>query len=36
MSAQHNFANSFDLNDPEAATLAYQKYVSSLTDRKQS
>jgi hypothetical protein len=25
MSAQHNFSNNFDLEDPESATLAYQR-----------
>ena len=29
MSAQHNFANNFDLNDPDAAMSAYQRYVAS-------
>lgn len=29
MSAQHNFANNFDLNDPERAMSEYQRYVSS-------
>ena len=27
MSAQHNFANHFDLSDPEQAMTAYQRYV---------
>lgn len=27
MSAQHNFANNFDLNAPEEAMSAYQRYV---------
>lgn len=27
MSAQHNFANNFDLDNPDAAMSAYQKYV---------
>jgi hypothetical protein len=27
MSAQHNFANNFDLDNPEAAMSAYQRYV---------
>lgn len=32
MGAQHNFANNFDLNDPERAMSEYQRYVSpSLT-----
>jgi hypothetical protein len=28
MSAQHNFANNFDLDHPEDAMSAYQRYVS--------
>jgi hypothetical protein len=31
MSAQHNFANSYDLDNPDAAMSAYQKYVPRLT-----
>jgi hypothetical protein len=31
MSAQHNFANSYDLDNPDAAMSAYQKYVPPLT-----
>jgi hypothetical protein len=27
MGAQHNFANTFDLDNPDAAMSAYQKYV---------
>jgi len=27
MSAQHNFANHFDLNNPDQAMSAYQRYV---------
>jgi hypothetical protein len=27
MSAQHNFANNFDLNDPDRAMSDYQRYV---------
>jgi len=27
MSAQHNFVNNFDLNHPEDAMSAYQRYV---------
>jgi hypothetical protein len=30
MSAQHNFANSFDLENPDAAMSAYQRYVFTL------
>jgi hypothetical protein len=29
MSAQHNFANNFDLDNPDAAMSAYQRYVIS-------
>jgi hypothetical protein len=29
MSAQHNFANNFDLSEPEQAMTAYQRYVCS-------
>jgi arginine/lysine/ornithine decarboxylase len=29
MSAQHNFANNFDLDNPDAAMSAYQRYVPS-------
>lgn len=32
MSAQHNFANNFDLNDPEQAMTAYQRYVRPNTN----
>jgi hypothetical protein len=28
MSAQHNFANNFDLNDPDRAMTEYQRYVA--------
>jgi hypothetical protein len=27
MSAQHNFANNFDLEDPDRAMSEYQRYV---------
>jgi hypothetical protein len=27
MNAQHNFANHYDLDNPDAAMSAYQKYV---------
>lgn len=30
MSAQHNFANNFDLNDPDRAMTDYQRYVVTL------
>lgn len=30
MSAQHNFANNFDLKNPEVAMTEYQKYVLSI------
>jgi hypothetical protein len=30
MSAQHNFANNFDLNDPDRAMSDYQRYVALL------
>lgn len=30
MTAQHNFANNFDLDHPEDAMSAYQRYVSHL------
>lgn len=30
MSAQHNFANHFDLNDPDRAMTDYQRYVIAL------
>ncbi|KAH9875931.1 hypothetical protein IAQ61_003396, partial [Plenodomus lingam] len=34
MSAQHNFANNFDLNDPESAMTAYQKIMHEHTKRQ--
>ena len=30
MSAQHNFVNNFDLDHPDKAMFAYQKYVATL------
>ena len=36
MSAQHNFANTFDLNDPEAAMSAYQRIMHDHTKRQLS
>ena len=30
MSAQHNFANHFDLNDPDRAMTEYQRYVATF------
>lgn len=30
MSAQHNFANTFDLSDPERAMSDYQRYVDKV------
>ena len=33
MSAQHNFANNFDLNDPESSMSAYQRFVSTFIAR---
>ena len=35
MSAQHNFANNFDLNDPERAMSDYQRYVTILNHDSQ-
>lgn len=34
MSAQHNFANNFDLNDPEQAMNAYQRIMHEHTKRQ--
>ncbi|GAB7364252.1 hypothetical protein MBLNU230_g4800t1 [Neophaeotheca triangularis] len=34
MSAQHNFANQFDLNKPEAAMGEYQKIMHQHTKRQ--
>lgn len=31
MSAQHNFANNFDLDNPEVAMSAYQRYVAAYS-----
>jgi hypothetical protein len=36
MNAQHNFANHFDLNDPDAAMSAYQKIMHEHTKRQLS
>ena len=36
MSAQHNFANNFDLKNPEAAMTAYQKIMHEHTKRQLS
>ncbi|KAF2023686.1 hypothetical protein EK21DRAFT_80280 [Setomelanomma holmii] len=34
MSAQHNFANNFDLDNPDAAMSAYQKIMHEHTKRQ--
>jgi hypothetical protein len=34
MSAQHNFANNFDLENPDAAMTAYQKIMHEHTKRQ--
>ncbi|KAI8933155.1 hypothetical protein NX059_009796 [Plenodomus lindquistii] len=34
MTAQHNFANSFDLNDPEQAMNSYQRIMHEHTKRQ--
>ncbi|KAJ5022199.1 hypothetical protein PSV08DRAFT_37625, partial [Bipolaris maydis] len=34
MSAQHNFANNFDLNDPERAMSEYQRIMHEHTKRQ--
>jgi len=34
MSAQHNFANHFDLSDPEQAMTAYQRIMHEHTKRQ--
>ncbi|EOA84186.1 uncharacterized protein SETTUDRAFT_139052 [Exserohilum turcica Et28A] len=34
MSAQHNFANNFDLNDPERAMSDYQRIMHEHTKRQ--
>ncbi|OAL00070.1 hypothetical protein IQ06DRAFT_294430 [Phaeosphaeriaceae sp. SRC1lsM3a] len=36
MSAQHNFANAFDLDNPEAAMSAYQRIMHEHTKRQLS
>jgi hypothetical protein len=36
MSAQHNFANNFDLDNPEDATAAYQRIMHEHTKRQLS
>ncbi|KAF2826755.1 hypothetical protein CC86DRAFT_406012 [Ophiobolus disseminans] len=36
MSAQHNFANHYDLNNPDAAMSAYQKIMHEHTKRQLS
>ncbi|RYO30441.1 hypothetical protein AA0111_g5664 [Alternaria arborescens] len=36
MSAQHNFANNFDLNDPERAMSDYQRIMHEHTKRQLS
>ncbi|CAO2647245.1 Nn.00g081670.m01.CDS01 [Neocucurbitaria sp. VM-36] len=36
MSAQHNFANNFDLNNPERAMSEYQKIMHEHTKRQLS
>ena len=36
MSAQHNFANNFDLDNPEEATAAYQRIMHEHTKRQLS
>jgi hypothetical protein len=36
MSAQHNFANNFNLDDPESAMSAYQKIMHEHTKRQLS
>ncbi|KAL1799104.1 hypothetical protein ACET3X_003141 [Alternaria dauci] len=36
MSAQHNFANNFDLNDPERAMSEYQRIMHEHTKRQLS
>jgi hypothetical protein len=36
MNAQHNFANNFDLNDPDAAMSAYQRIMHEHTKRQLS
>ncbi|KAL6704386.1 hypothetical protein ACN47E_008238 [Coniothyrium glycines] len=36
MTAQHNFANTFDLNNPESAMSAYQRIMHEHTKRQLS
>ncbi|KAH7071339.1 hypothetical protein BKA63DRAFT_568476 [Paraphoma chrysanthemicola] len=36
MSAQHNFANNFDLDNPDAAMSAYQRIMHEHTKRQLS
>jgi len=36
MSAQHNFANNFNLDNPEEATAAYQRIMHEHTKRQLS